>query len=78
MTTVKHHMAVNLEGLLRNFKGRKINILSDDNGRQLTDKEAREHIAGLQLLGHKLMCCSSDCDGFDPFDGGCPGHPKKD
>lgn len=70
-----HHMSVNLEGLLRNFKGRKINIIQDDNGRTLTDQQARIHIHNLQIQGHKLMCCSSECFGFDPFDKGCPGHP---
>lgn len=75
-TTIRH-MSVNLEGLLRNFKGRKINILSDDSGRQLSDSEARQEISRLQSLGHKLMCCSTECEGFDPFGGGCPGHKKE-
>lgn len=71
----KIHMSVNLEGLLRNYKGRKINIMEDDNGRTLTDAEARAEIEKLQALGHKLMSTSNDCEGFDPFGGGCPGHP---
>lgn len=69
-----HHLSVNLEGMLRNYKGRKINIMQDENGVALTDSEARAEIARLQELGHKLMPTSSDCDGFDPFGGGCPGH----
>jgi hypothetical protein len=68
-------MSVNLEGLLRNYKMRKINIIEDDNGRTLSDKEARTEIARLQALGHKLMSCSNECEGFDPFGKGCPGHP---
>ena len=71
-------MSVNLAGMLRNYKGRKINIMEDDNGRTLSDKEARAEIARLQALGHKLMCCSNECVGFDPFDSGCPGHPVPD
>ena len=71
---MKKHMSVNIEGLLRNSRGRKINILEDDNGRTLTDKQARAEIARLQKLGHKLIPCG-DCEGFDPFGGGCPGHP---
>lgn len=70
-----HHMSVNLAGLLRNYKGKKINIMQDDNGRELSDAEARLHIYNLQMQGHKLMCCSSNCEGFDPFEKGCPGHP---
>lgn len=72
------HMSVNLEGMLRNFKGRKIRIMEDENGRTLSDSEARAEIARLQALGHKLMCCSNECEGFDPFGGGCPGHPVED
>lgn len=68
------HMSVNLQGLLNNYKRKKINIMEDDDGRQLTDKEARLEIARLQALGHKLMSCGT-CEGFDPFGGGCPGHP---
>ena len=59
------------------MKGKKIKFLSDDDGRELSDKEAREAIAELQAKGHKLIP-SSDCEGFDPFGGGCPGHPVED
>jgi hypothetical protein len=67
------HMSCNIEGLLRNYKRKKINIL-EDKGRTLTDKEARIELARLQSLGHKLIPCSDECEGFDPFGGGCPGH----
>ena len=73
----KRHMSTNIEGLLRNMKGKKINFLDDDNGRTLSDKEARAEIAKLQALGHKLIP-SGDCEGFDSFGGGCPGHPIED
>jgi hypothetical protein len=59
------------------MKGKKINFLDDDNGKTLSDKEARAEIAKLQALGHKLIP-SGDCEGFDPFGGGCPGHPIGD
>ncbi len=48
--------------------------MQDENGRTISDKEARAEIAKLQALGHKYMCCSDDCEGFDPFGDGCPGH----
>lgn len=67
-------MSANIAGLLRNMKGRKITYLNDDNGKTLSDKEARAVIAELQAKGHKLIPCG-DCEGFDPFGGGCPGHP---
>ena len=69
-----YHMSTNIEGLLRNMKGKKINFIDDENGNQMSDAQARKEIAELQALGHKLIP-SSDCDGFDPFVGGCPGHP---
>ncbi len=78
MAKTTHHMSMNLEGLLRNYKRKKINIFSDDNGRELSDKEARQYIAELQAKGHKLMPMSDNCEGFDPFGGGCPGHEVKD
>ena len=76
--TTKHHMSINLEGILRNYKRKKINFFEDDDGRRLSDAEARKEIADRQALGHKLMCCSNECEGFDPFEKGCPGHPIKE
>jgi hypothetical protein len=73
--TKTSHMSMNIEGMLRIYKRRKINFFEDDKGRPLSDKEAREHIAGLQAKGHKLMQMSDECEGFDPFGKGCPGHP---
>lgn len=76
MMTTKH-MSVNIEGLLRNYDRKRINFLEDDNGRRLSDSEARDEIARLQALGHKLIPCG-ECEGFDPFDKGCPGHPMEE
>lgn len=70
-------MSINIEGMLQNMKGKNINFLDDDNGKTLSDKEARLAIAELQAKGHKLIP-SGDCEGFDPFGGGCPGHPIGD
>lgn len=69
----KRHMSANIEGMLRHYKGKKMKFMEDDNGRPLSDKEARAEIARLQALGHKLIPCGN-CEGFDPFDKGCPGH----
>ncbi len=71
------HMSTNIEGLLRNFKRKKITFIEDDNGRMMSDTEARIEIAKLQAKGHKLIQ-SGDCEGFDPFGGGCPGHEIED
>lgn len=73
----KHHMSTNIEGLLRNFKKKKINFIEDGNGNFLSDKEVRIELAELQLKGYKLIPID-DCEGFDPLGGGCPGHPYED
>ncbi len=70
------HLCTNIEGLLRNYKGRKIKIFSDENGNLIPDKEVRKNLAELQAKGHKLIP-SANCEGFDPFGGGCPGHEIK-
>lgn len=75
--TRKIHMSANIEGILRNYKGRKITFLDNDKGKRMTDKDARSELAKLQALGHKLIPCSDECEGFDPFGGGCPGHPER-
>lgn len=74
MDSMKRHLSTNIEGLLRVMEGKKINFMEDDNGNFMSDREARSEIARLQAMGHKLIP-SADCEGFDPFGGGCPGHP---
>ena len=72
------HLSTNIEGLLRNMKGRKMTGLFDDeNGDPMSDKEIRKNLADEQAKGHKLIG-SDGCEGFDPFGGGCPGHQVED
>lgn len=73
MNTIRH-MSINIEGILRNYKGKKINIFQDDDGNRVSDSEARAYIAECQSKGWKLIPMSNKCEGFDPFGGGCPGH----
>lgn len=75
---IKRHMSASLQGMLDNSRNRKINYIDGDDGKRLSDKEARKAIAELLAKGHKLMSCSNECVGFDPFGGGCPGHPIED
>jgi hypothetical protein len=70
-------MAVDIQGLLNAYKGKKINILEDDNGNILSDQKARIELHNLQIQGHKYMPFVN-CEGFDPFEHGCPGHPIPD
>lgn len=73
MKTVKHHMSCNIAGLLRNYKRKKINFIEDGNGNMLSDSEARHELAEMQQKGYKLIPID-DCEGFDPYGKGCPGH----
>jgi hypothetical protein len=70
----KRHMCMNIEGCLRNNKGRKIKIFEDENGNFISDKKAREYLAECQAKGWKVIPIGEPCEGFDYFVGGCPGH----
>ena len=74
MKRTRRHLSTNIEGMLNFMKGKKITFFDDENGNPMTDTEARKEIAELQAKGHKLIP-SNGCEGFDPFGGGCPGHP---
>lgn len=67
-------MSVDIEGLLQHCKRKKITFMQHDDGRRMTDTEARTYIAECQAKGWKLLP-TGDCEGFDPFGKGCPGHP---
>jgi hypothetical protein len=74
------HMGVDIQGFLNNYKRRKMTgLMSDENGRKLSDAECREYLAECQSKGWKVipMCHDKECPGFDYFGKGCPGHPKK-
>lgn len=61
--------------MLNYHKKKKITWLEHDDGRAMTDGEARVYLHNLQCEGHKLMPTTDRCEGFDPFEKGCPGHP---
>jgi hypothetical protein len=76
-TTIKH-MSMNIAGALRNAGKRKMTgLLSDDDGRELSDKEVRQHLSECLAKGWKLIP-AGECEGFDYFGGGCPGHEVKE
>ena len=70
----RKHMSASIDGLLNLYKKKRINFLIDDDGKTLSDKEARAKLARLKNMGHTLLPTSDECIGFDPFGGGCPGH----
>jgi len=45
------HTSTNIEGLLNNMKGKKINLFVDDGGNPMTDQQIRKEIAELQSKG---------------------------
>jgi len=74
---VQFHMCTSIQGLLNNYKRKKITFITDDNGKAMSDKDARKELAELLKKGHKYIP-SSECEGFDPFEHGCPGHEVKE
>ena len=72
MTTF--HMKQSIAGCLRNNRVGTIDFLEDENGKPLSDAEARIELNKLLEAGHTVMPVGDDCEGFDVFGGGCPGH----
>ncbi len=73
----KHHMSVNIEGMLSYHKRKKITYMQDDDGNRISDAEARAYLYECLAKGYKLMP-NDECEGFDPFGKGCPGHEIKE
>ena len=72
MTTF--HMKQSIAGCLRNNRIGTIDFLEDGKGNPLSDAEARIELNKLLEAGHTVMPVGDDCEGFDVFGGGCPGH----
>ena len=72
MTTF--HMKQSIAGCLRNNRIGTIDFLEDGKGNPLSDTEARIELNKLLEAGHTVMPVGTDCEGFDVFGGGCPGH----
>lgn len=68
------HMKQSIVGCLRNNRVGTIDFLQDGNGKPLSDTEARIELTKLLNKGHTVMPVGDDCEGFDVFGGGCPGH----
>ena len=67
-------MKQSIAGCLRNNRVGTIDFLEDENGKPLSDAEARIELNKLLEAGHTVMPVGTDCEGFDVFGGGCPGH----
>lgn len=75
VTRTRRHMSANIEGMLRNYKKRSMaGLITDENGHEMSDAKARLFLSQCLAKGWKKIPCG-DCEGFDPFENGCPGHP---
>lgn len=59
----------------RDFQQAFQGVVTNDEGQVVSPDEFRRELLSLQAKGHKLFPMASDCEGFDPFEKGCPGHP---
>ena len=74
MATIRRHMSVNIQGFLNNFKRKKLDYMIEKEDKTLmTDQEARIYLNECLDKGWKLLP-TGECEGFDHFGGGCPGH----
>lgn len=70
----KHHTCLSIEGCLNYHKRKKINYFQDENGNTISDQKARIYLAECQNKGWKVIPMGEECEGFDYFGKGCPGH----
>lgn len=70
----KRHMSVNIQGMIRNnpcLSG----MIDDDDGNPLSHEGSLAFLNECLDRGWTKLPMSEDCEGFDHFGGGCPGHP---
>lgn len=70
-------MSIDISGMLKYYRRKSMRgVMSDDNGRPMSDEEVRAELQRHLSLGHKIipLCNDKDCPDFDYFGGGCPGH----
>ena len=71
----KFHMCVDISGALKNWSDRLWRgVVTDDNGRVLTLREAKQYFRAELAKGRAVLPCS-DCDNFD-YQTGCQGHEE--
>lgn len=77
MTIAKRHMGINIQGMLEHYRKRSMRgLIINDDGKPMTDTEARQYLYNHIKQGHSVlpMCDDKECPDFDYFGGGCPGH----
>lgn len=69
---LRYHMKMDIRGALRNWDDRLMRGTITDNGRVLSNLEARAMLMTELAKGTKYLPCG-DCDNWDPVHG-CLGH----
>jgi hypothetical protein len=68
-------MSLNIKGALRNYGKKSMKgLITEDNGAEWTDKMVRDYLQECLVKGWTKIPMG-DCEGFDYFEHGCPGHP---
>jgi hypothetical protein len=68
------HLKVSIDGFLANFKRKNMGgLIEKEDGTTMNDRDARIYLAECKAKGWKYLP-TADCEGFDHFDKGCPGH----
>jgi hypothetical protein len=68
-------MSINVEGVLNQYKRKKINFCSHEDGTEMSDAEARFIFLKARNEGKRVLPMSEDCYRFC-FEKGCKGHIK--
>lgn len=67
-------MSVNIRGMIRNNPD-LTGMVDDDNGNPCSHEDSLAFLNECLAKGWTKLPLSSDCEGFDHFGDGCPGHP---
>jgi hypothetical protein len=72
------HMSCNIAGLIRNTGKKSMKgFFTMDNGKDCTNKEARDYLQECLSKGWRVIPFNGKCDNFD-YQTGCPGHTIED
>lgn len=70
-----HHMSINVEGVLTQFKRKKIRFCSENDGTPMAPEKAKQIFLMAQYEGKRVLPMNADCTRFC-YQKGCPGHSK--
>lgn len=72
-----YHVHLCVRGYLRGASKHELaGMFQRQDGTPLSAEEAREYLMDCLAEGKELLPLSSECEGFDYREKGCPGHPK--